>query len=62
MSRGVAAVNSSIQSDDDDSLLVSLTSTDLNLHSVTRDCIPTYRAALKQAAEESSQEGRNSFI
>ena len=59
VSRTVAAVNSAITSEEDESLLAALTSADLNIHSVTGDCIPTYMEALKAEVEESSKGGWN---
>nr|KAI8756299.1 ras GTPase-activating-like protein IQGAP1 isoform X2 [Biomphalaria glabrata] len=55
VSQGVAAVNKALQ--DGDNLLAALTSPELNIHSVTGECIDGYQQALLEAVEKSSQQG-----
>ncbi|KAH9500962.1 Ras GTPase-activating-like protein iqgap1 [Bulinus truncatus] len=55
VSQGVAAVNKALR--DGNNLLAALTSPDLNIHSVTGECIDGYHQALLEAIEQSSQQG-----
>ncbi|XP_012941932.1 ras GTPase-activating-like protein IQGAP1 isoform X2 [Aplysia californica] len=57
MSRGVASVNQALKEDNKEALLTSLTSSEVNVHSVTGDCIEGYQQALLAAVQESSKEG-----
>ncbi|BFY98703.1 hypothetical protein BsWGS_01743 [Bradybaena similaris] len=57
VSHGVAAVNKALKADDKSALLPALTSSDVNFHSVTGDCIEGYQQALAAGVEESSKQG-----
>ncbi|RUS77832.1 hypothetical protein EGW08_014406 [Elysia chlorotica] len=57
ISTSVAAVNEALASGDQELLLSALCASDLNLHSVTGDCIVGYQAALAEAVQESSSQG-----
>ena len=60
MSRGVAAVNTALREENQDELLSSLSSQDVNIHSVTGDCLGGYITALGEAVEESKTQGKTS--
>uniref|UniRef100_A0A0B7B822 Ras GTPase-activating-like protein IQGAP1 n=1 Tax=Arion vulgaris TaxID=1028688 RepID=A0A0B7B822_9EUPU len=57
ISVGVAALNKALKEDDKDALLSAVTSSDLNLHSVTGDCIESYQQAFQEAVEENLKKG-----
>lgn len=57
ISRSVSDVNEALASEHKESILTTLNASDLNLHSVTGDCIDGYQASLTQAVEESSSQG-----
>ena len=57
VSKSVAAVNETLTAGDQDALLSALCASDLNVHSVTGDCIDGYQESLSAAVEESSKQG-----
>ncbi|GFS24828.1 Ras GTPase-activating protein nGAP-like isoform X6, partial [Elysia marginata] len=57
ISKSVSAVNEALAAGEHEPLLTALSASDLNLHSVTGDCIEGYQASLLHAVEESSSQG-----